>query len=41
MKIGNLELNGKTILAPLAGITNLPFRTMVKECGCALVCSEM
>ncbi len=41
MKIGHLELNGKTILAPLAGITNLPFRTMVKECGCALVCSEM
>jgi nifR3 family TIM-barrel protein len=41
MKIGNLKLNGKTILAPLAGITNLPFRIMVKECGCALVCSEM
>jgi tRNA-dihydrouridine synthase B len=41
MKIGSLELKGKTILAPLAGITNLPFRIMVKECGCALVCSEM
>ncbi|MCK5542224.1 MAG: tRNA dihydrouridine synthase DusB [Desulfobacterales bacterium] len=41
MKIGNLELSGKTILAPLAGITNLPFRIMAKECGCALVCSEM
>ena len=41
MKIGNVELKGKTILAPLAGITNLPFRIMVKECGCALVCSEM
>jgi nifR3 family TIM-barrel protein len=41
MKIGNLEISGKTVLAPLAGITNLPFRIMAKECGCALVCSEM
>ncbi|MCD4742048.1 MAG: tRNA dihydrouridine synthase DusB [Desulfobacteraceae bacterium] len=41
MKIGNLELAGRTVLAPLAGITNLPFRLLVKECGCALVCSEM
>ena len=41
LEIGNLKLTGRTILAPLAGITNLPFRTMVKECGCALVCSEM
>ncbi len=41
MKIGSLELKGKTVLAPLAGITNLPFRIMAKECGCALVCSEM
>ncbi len=41
MKIGKLKLHGKTILAPLAGITNLPFRIMAKECGCSLVCSEM
>lgn len=41
MKIGSIELKGKTILAPLAGITNFPFRKMVKECGCSLVCSEM
>ena len=41
MKIGSLELPGHTVLAPLAGITNLPFRRMVKECGCSLVCSEM
>jgi tRNA-dihydrouridine synthase B len=32
---------GITFLAPLAGITNLPFRQLVKECGCAVVCSEM
>ncbi len=41
MKIGSLEIKGIALLAPLAGITNLPFRQMVKECGCALVCSEM
>ncbi len=28
-------------MAPLAGITNLPFRLIVKEEGCSLVCSEM
>lgn len=41
MKIGTLILDNKTILAPLAGISNLPFRLIAKEQGCALVCSEM
>ena len=41
MKIKNLSIRGKTFLAPLAGITNLPFRLLVKECGCGVVCSEM
>lgn len=41
MKIKNLTIQGKTFLAPLAGITNLPFRRLVKGCGCAVVCSEM
>lgn len=41
MKIGNVEIPGRTVLAPLAGITNLPFRIIVKECGCALICAEM
>jgi nifR3 family TIM-barrel protein len=41
MKIGNLILDNNVILAPLAGITNLPFRLMAKKAGCALVCSEM
>lgn len=41
IKIKELEIKGKTFLAPLAGITNLPFRRLVKECGCAVVCSEM
>lgn len=41
MKIGALTLDNPTILAPLAGITNLPFRLIVKAAGCGLVCSEM
>lgn len=41
MKIKDLKINGITFLAPLAGITNLPFRKLIKDCGCAVVCSEM
>ena len=41
MQIGFVRLKNKTILAPLAGISNLPFRLLAKEAGCALVCSEM
>jgi len=41
MQIGSVTLKNKTILAPLAGITNLPFRLLAKQAGCALVCSEM
>ena len=41
MRIGNIVLDNPTILAPLAGITNLPFRLMIKSSGCALVYSEM
>jgi len=41
VKIGSVELENTTILAPLAGITNLPFRLLVKHIGCGLVCSEM
>jgi len=41
MKIKDLNINGVTFLAPLAGITNLPFRQLIKDCGCAVVCSEM
>jgi len=41
MKIGSLLLENITVLAPLAGITNLPFRLLMKEAGCALVCTEM
>ena len=41
MQIGNVKLDNTTILAPLAGITNLPMRLIAKEAGCGLVCSEM
>jgi nifR3 family TIM-barrel protein len=41
MQIGSLKLENDIILAPLAGITNLPFRLMAKASGCGLVCSEM
>ena len=39
--IGNIKISPPTVLAPLAGITNLPFRSMVKGKRCGLVCSEM
>jgi tRNA-dihydrouridine synthase B len=35
------SLPGKVILAPLAGITNLPFRLMARELGCGLCFTEM
>ncbi len=35
------SIRGKAILAPLAGITNLPFRLIVRELGCALAFTEM
>jgi len=41
MKIGSVQLTNNLILAPLAGITNLPFRLLAKESGCGMVCSEM
>ena len=41
MKIGSVVLDNITVLAPLAGITNLPFRLLAKAAGCGLVCSEM
>ena len=40
-KIGNIEMDSPTVMAPLAGVTNLPFRLMVKDMGAGLVVSEM
>lgn len=41
MKIGNVELENNVFLAPMAGVTDLPFRLLCKEMGCGLVYSEM
>lgn len=41
MKIGAVQTDNFTVLAPLAGITNLPLRLLAKRAGCGLVCSEM
>ncbi len=41
MKIGALFLDNNLIMAPLSGISNLPFRLLARGMGCALVCSEM
>lgn len=41
MKIGNIELSNPYILAPMAGVTDLPFRLLCKEQGAGLLCMEM
>ena len=35
MKIGNLEIRGDLVLAPMAGVTDLAFRTICAELGAA------
>lgn len=41
LKIGNTELPGICILAPMAGVSDLPFRLLCREQGADLVCMEM
>lgn len=41
LKIGNVELENRYILAPMAGVTDLPFRLLCKEQGAGLLCMEM
>ena len=41
LEIGNIKLENRFILAPMAGITNLPFRLIIKKLGAGLVYSEM
>lgn len=41
MKIGNVTLENNIILAPMAGVTDLPFRLLCKEQGAGLLCMEM
>ncbi len=41
MKIGNVEIDSNVCLAPMAGVTDLPFRLLCKEQGCGLMVTEM
>ncbi len=41
IKIGNVELQNNLILAPMAGVTDLPFRIIVEKFNPGLVCTEM
>lgn len=41
MQIGNIKLAAPLALAPMAGITDLPFRVICRRFGCALTVSEM
>lgn len=41
VNIGQLRLKNDICLAPMAGITDLPFRTIVREFGCGLAFTEM
>ena len=41
LTIGNVLLDNNLILAPMAGVTDLPFRLLCKEQGAGLVCMEM
>ena len=41
IKIGNIELRNKVIMAPMAGVTDTAYRVILKEMGAALVSTEM
>ena len=41
LRIGKVTLENNLILAPMAGVTDLPFRLLCKEQGAGLICTEM
>lgn len=41
LKIGDLEIKNKVIIAPMAGVSNIAFRTIMKEFGAGLIYAEM
>ena len=41
IKIGNIEIKNKVIIAPMAGVSNIAFRTIMKEFGAGLIYAEM
>ena len=40
-KIGNVEMNNRVVLAPMAGVCDSAFRTIIKSMGCGLIEAEM
>lgn len=41
MKIGNVNIDNNVFLAPMAGVTDLPFRLICREEGCGMLYTEM
>ena len=41
MRIGNIEVDGHAVLAPMAGVTDLAFRTICAEMGAGVTVTEM
>lgn len=39
--IGNVKIDNQVVLAPMAGICDSSFRTIIKSMGCGLICTEM
>ena len=40
-KIGNLKIDNRIVFAPMAGISNISYRKIIKEMGAGLIYSEM
>ena len=40
-KIGNVEIKNRVVLAPMAGISNSAYRTIIKDMGAGLIVAEM
>ena len=40
-KIGNVEVKNNVVMAPMAGISNSAYRTIIKEMGAGLIVAEM
>ncbi len=41
LRIGEVELDNPIFIAPMAGITDRPFRELARELGAGLTCTEM